>query len=45
MAAARAYIYRHQIRKEFQFDIVSVVFDQEGHSIEYIPRAFYPCCH
>ena len=42
IAAARAYIYKHKITKEVQFDIVSVVFDQDGTKIEYIPNAFYP---
>jgi putative endonuclease len=42
IAAARAYIYKYKITKEVQFDIVSILFTQEGHQIEYIPNAFYP---
>ncbi|MDR2585614.1 MAG: YraN family protein [Prevotellaceae bacterium] len=42
ISAARAYIYKHKITKEVQFDIVSVLFEQIGIKIEYIPKAFYP---
>ena len=41
-AAARQYIARQQVRKEVQFDIVSVVLDGADTTIEYIPEAFYP---
>jgi hypothetical protein len=30
------------VRKEVQFDIVSVVLDDADPTIEYIPEAFYP---
>jgi len=42
MAAARAYIYKNRVTKEVQFDIVSVIFEQDDTKIEYIPNAFYP---
>jgi len=45
MAAARAYIYKHRIEKEVQFDIVSVVYGLQDVEIEYIPNAFYPYYH
>ena len=41
-AAARQYIAQRQVRKEVQFDVVSVVLDGERTSVEYIPEAFYP---
>ena len=41
-AAARPYIAQRQVRKEVQFDIVSVVLDDADPTIEYIPEAFYP---
>jgi len=41
-AAARQYIAQRQVRKEVQFDIVSVVLDGADPTIEYIPEAFYP---
>jgi putative endonuclease len=41
-AAARQYIAQRQVRKEVQFDIVSVVLDDADPTIEYIPEAFYP---
>jgi len=42
VAAARQYVTEQQVRKEVQFDVVSVVLDGEQTSIEYIPEAFYP---
>ena len=42
VAAARRYIAAHQVRKEVQFDIVSVILDGDRTEIEYIPEAFYP---
>ena len=42
IAAARAYIYKNNIKMEVQFDIVSVVYEANGTKIEYIPHAFYP---
>ena len=42
VAAARQYIAERQVRKEVQFDIVSVVLDGEHTTVEYIPEAFYP---
>ena len=41
-AAARQYIAQRQVRKEVQFDIVSVVLNDADPTIEYIPEAFYP---
>lgn len=42
VAAANHYIAARQVRKEVQFDVVSVVFDGERTEVEYIPEAFYP---
>ena len=42
VAAARQYVAERQVRKEVQFDIVSVVLDGADPAIEYIPEAFYP---
>lgn len=41
-AAAAWYVKRHQLVKEVQFDIVSVVFEGDCHTVEYIPEAFFP---
>jgi len=41
-AAARNYIARNHIRKEVQFDVVSVVLDGDSWELEYIPEAFIP---
>ncbi len=40
--AARAYVAIKNIKKEVQFDIVSVSFLKDGTGIEYIPDAFLP---
>ena len=40
--AARHYIAARHIRKEVQFDVVSVTLDGEDSEVEYIPEAFYP---
>ena len=42
VAAARQYIAEQHVRKEVQFDVVSVVLDGGHAAIEYIPEAFYP---
>ena len=42
VAAASHYIAVRQVRKEVQFDVVSVVFDGQRTEVEYIPEAFYP---
>ena len=42
VAAARQYIAEQHVRKEVQFDVVSVVLDGGQAAIEYIPEAFYP---
>jgi len=42
VAAARQYIAEQHVRKEVQFDVVSVVLDGERTTVEYIPEAFYP---
>ena len=41
-AAARQYIAEQHVRKEVQFDVVSVVLEGGQAAIEYIPEAFYP---
>lgn len=40
--AARHYIAERKVRKEVQFDVVSVVLDGGQVEVEYIPEAFYP---
>ena len=40
--AANAYVLRHNITFDVQFDIVSVVVKGEECEVEYIPEAFYP---
>lgn len=42
IGAARHYIACRQIRKEVQFDVVSVVLDGTQADVEYIPEAFFP---
>lgn len=42
MAAASRYIVEKHVRKEVQFDVVSVVLGEEGPLVEYIPEAFIP---
>lgn len=41
-SAARSYIGLEHIVKEVQFDVVSIVFYEERHELEYIPAAFFP---
>ncbi len=41
-SAARNYIGLRHIEKEVQFDIVSIVFYEDRHELEYIPGAFFP---
>lgn len=40
--AANAYILRHNLTLDVQFDIISVVVKGDEHEVEYIPEAFYP---
>lgn len=40
--AAEHFIYERHIRKEAQFDVVSILFDGDDGNVEYIPRAFFP---
>lgn len=42
VAAARQYVAEQQVRKEVQFDVVSVVLDGGQTTVDYIPEAFYP---
>ena len=42
IAAARSYVACRKIRREVQFDVVSVVLDGDRTEVEYIPEAFYP---
>lgn len=42
MAAASRYIVEKHVRKEVQFDVVSVVLGEDGPAVEYIPEAFIP---
>ena len=41
IAAARHYVASQRVRKEVQFDVVSVVLD-DSPQVEYIPEAFFP---
>lgn len=40
--AAEHFIFERHIRKEAQFDVVSIIFDGDAGSLEYIPKAFFP---
>ncbi|MBO4572123.1 MAG: YraN family protein [Bacteroidales bacterium] len=40
--AAEHFIFERRIGKEARFDEVSILFDGDDASIEYIPEAFYP---
>jgi Holliday junction resolvase-like predicted endonuclease len=42
IAAAHAYILRHNLTMEVQLDVVSVVFSGSAHTLEYFPNAIYP---
>ena len=42
IAAASRYIVEKHVRKEVQFDVVSVVLGEDGPRVEYIPEAFIP---
>lgn len=42
IAAASRYIVEKHVRKEVQFDIVSVVLGEGQPAVEYIPEAFIP---
>ena len=42
IAAADAYIQRYELTQEIQIDIISIVFNDTQHTIEYIPNAIYP---
>lgn len=42
VAAVGRYVAAHHIRKEVQFDVVSVVLDDGQPRLEYIPEAFFP---
>ena len=40
--AAEHFIFERKIRKEARFDIVSILFEGDDASLEYIPGAFFP---
>jgi putative endonuclease len=40
--AANAYVLRHKLTLDVQFDIISVVVKGGEYEVEYIPEAFYP---
>lgn len=42
IAAASRYIVEKHVRKEVQFDVVSVVLGEDGPLVDYIPEAFIP---
>ncbi|MCI1719865.1 MAG: YraN family protein [Bacteroidales bacterium] len=42
IAAAAGFVKRNRIKKEVVFDVVSVVFMPQGHTVEYFPNAFAP---
>ena len=41
-SAAEHFIFERRIGKEARFDVVSILFDGDDASLEYIPGAFYP---
>ena len=45
VAAARHYVACKRVRKEVQFDVVSVILDGENTEVAYIPEAFFPIAH
>jgi len=40
--AAHHYVLKHRILLEVRFDIISIVFNGEQHTLEHIPFAFMP---
>jgi putative endonuclease len=42
IAAANAYIQRYDLSMEVQIDVISVVFCNGTHTLEYLPDAIYP---
>ena len=42
ISAASRYVSSKQVRKEVQFDVVSVVLDGDQPRVDYIPEAFIP---
>jgi putative endonuclease len=40
--AANEYIYLMEHRGEVRFDIISVLFDKQSHTLKHIPDAFWP---
>lgn len=42
ITAASRYIAERHVRKEVQFDVVSVILAEDRTEVEYIPEAFYP---
>jgi Holliday junction resolvase-like predicted endonuclease len=42
ISAASRYIVERHVRKEVQFDVVSVILAEDRTEVEYIPEAFFP---
>jgi putative endonuclease len=42
IAAAHAYITHHKLTMEVQLDVISVVFNGDAHTLDYLPNAIYP---
>src|SRR5574344_2184125 len=42
IAAANGFVKRNHIKKEVVFDVVSVVFMPQAHTVDYFPNAFAP---
>ncbi len=40
--AADAYIIEHDIELDTRFDVITVIFFQQGHELEHFKDAFYP---
>jgi putative endonuclease len=40
--AANYYVLKHRITSEVRFDIISILFNGEEHTLEHIPFAFTP---
>lgn len=40
--AADAYIIEHEIELDTRFDVITIIFFQQGHELEHFKDAFYP---
>ncbi len=42
IAAANAYMEKHEVMLEARFDIISIVINQDRHRIDHLEEAYYP---